>query len=80
MQLAKQRHESHIGSDVQEFSQQHRLEKAQRKEEQKKKNQNAVVTAIEPADSEPALKLKTGDAASTKDASTRKEIARLEKL
>ena len=47
--------------------------------ERKKKNQNAVVTAIEPADSEPALKLKTGDAASTKDTATRKEIARLEK-
>ena len=39
MQLAKQRHESHIGSDVNDFSQQHRLEKAQRKEDQKKKNQ-----------------------------------------
>lgn len=40
MQLAKQRHESHIGSDVEEFSQKHRLEKEKKKEDQKKKNQN----------------------------------------
>jgi len=39
MQLAKQRHESHIGSDVKDFSQQHRLEKERRKEDQKKRNQ-----------------------------------------